>query len=154
MGVVLLNRKQRRRNAIRCYGLSVPNPIDVKRWDPRTKDILKPINMPTHVWHRKRFIMVNHHGVVVPLKSSYHGFKAIDNYKKLGKVFFHDHTYLKLLELCCNKKEFLSIFRHITVSFQLTLKNLLRLRLCRMRVLMFSEVGLALIIFKQGNIPF
>lgn len=106
------NRKRRRRIKAKCYGASAdPN---IALWD-RTRINQNAIRMSTHVWHRKRFIMANRFGVMTAMRSSYHGFKAIDNYYKMGKSFIQDQSYLRIVELCCSQDEFLSIFSHITV---------------------------------------
>ncbi len=99
-------RKQRRRLYFQSHLLFA-----------RYADSAKPNRLPTHIWHRKRFIMKNRNGIVTAMRSSCRGFKAIDTQRKKNKCFFHDQSYLRTIELICTKEELLLIFKHTMVMF-------------------------------------
>jgi hypothetical protein len=107
-------RKERRRPRTFAAQLGKLHSYDITHWDSKSPSP-KSLRLATHVWHRKRFIVANRSGVMTAMRSSYHGFKAIDAYCKRGKTFVHDQSYLLPLELSCTMEDFLAIFEHIVV---------------------------------------
>lgn len=98
----------------------------------------KPMYLSTHLWHRKRFVMVNRHGIMTAMRSSQRGIKSLQRYslepykismkktktKKIEPIvknkkdcaMMQDVSYLRPLQLLCSRTKAIDIFSSLLVS--------------------------------------
>lgn len=74
------------------------------------------IRLHTHLWHTKRMVMKQIYGYILPIRSSYRSFKAIDTLYQQKKTLLHDVTYEKAIAFQCSRDQLVDILSSIIVS--------------------------------------
>lgn len=82
--------------------------------------------LTTHVWHAKRMGMGEYYGYMLPMRSAFRGFKALEKMieENSGKTFLHDASYYQATKVTTNPTEFARFIESYSVNHLLFLPPL------------------------------
>jgi hypothetical protein len=63
-----------------------------------------PKKLPNHVWNAKRMVLEDYYGYLLPMRSSFRGFKALEKIIQ-SKTLIHDYSYYKPIKISTDLKE-------------------------------------------------